>query len=193
MWYTEGKIEEWFNIWIENPFKTWWKARKYFKRPKIHFTFHLVHIYGPYPYATYYRLGKILDISANDVMWKDKYDTPRHERSPYIFICLFRKFGLSITTRIDYYNEFGEVERGDMYYWEYLLNYLYYNKDLLSFSQWMGTSRIYNMRVYGNAEDGSEDVIEPFRYVVPVVPMSLNKEGIKQLKEELNGRRNNTK
>ena len=33
---------------INNPFKTWWKARKYFKRPSVKFYFGLLKYNFPY-------------------------------------------------------------------------------------------------------------------------------------------------
>lgn len=187
MWSTIGKLEKWINISIENPFKTWWKARKYFKKPKCRWGFHLVNHGHGYPYATWLRLGKILDINIHDVWWKDKWNSPRHERNPLIYICLFRKFALTIGFHIYYYDEFGSKQDGDMEYWEYLLNWLYYKekRTLRCYSCWTGNSKLYRQRKYGNAEDGSEDTFEPYNYVVPTVAMSLNKEGIKQLKKEL--------
>lgn len=186
-WYNK-RFEEWINIWIENPLKTWKKAKKYFKRPKFKGFFHIVHTYGRYPYACYNRIGKILDIRITDISWKDKWSSPRHEESPYIFICLFRKFAFTGRFYISYYDEFGEKKNGDCYYWEYLLDWIYYQnkKSLRCYSAWTSDSKLYKRVVYGNAEDGSEDTYKPFKEVVPVVAMSLNKQGIKQLKEELN-------
>ena len=192
MLYTKNNWDSYFNIRIENPLKTWWKARKYFKFPKIKFKFYLVHKYGPYPYATYHWIGKILDISIIDVSWKDKYNSPRHEESPNIFICLFRKFALSIFLYNTYYNEFNEKVNGDLYYWEYLLSWLYYTKDrsLKCYSTWITDSKIYKEIIYGNEEDGSEDVTKPRIYTIPVVAMSLNKRGMNKLKGELNNENN---
>ena len=166
---------------IENPFKTWWKARKYFKIPKtkIRFTWN-AHCF---PYASKYWQGKLLDINIHDLYWKDKWDSPRHERNPLIYLCLFRRFSIWIYPNIEYYNEFGEKENGDMYYWEYLLEYLYYSKSLKGYSAWTSISKLYRTRIYGNAEDGSEDKFEPMINVVPCVAMSLNKNGVKELKE----------
>lgn len=190
-WYnTWTWYEKWIHFYIDNPLKTWWKARKYFKRPKIH-----CYIGTPRftcPYATYSRIGKILDIYSADIMWKDKWNSPRHERSPYVWICLFNKICFTITFHIYYRDEFGEKKAGDMEYWEYLLEWLYYRnkKTLRCYSAWTGDSRLYRTRIkYGNKEDGTEDEWGPTRYVVPTVAMSLTKEGIKKLKEELNDKK----
>lgn len=184
-------MRTWSNKWyknliavsIENPFKTWWKARKYFKIPKTTIKFYNNKYH--FPYASKHWQGKILDISVHDIYWKDKWGSPRHERSPLIYLCLFSRFSLWIYPTITYYNEFGEKENGDMYYWEYLLNYLFYSKNLRCYSCWTHDSRLYMQRQYGSAEDGSEDKLEPMTMVVPCVSMSLNKRGVMKLKEEL--------
>lgn len=187
-WYSSRYSDNYFAWFIENPLKTWWKARKYFKLPKIKPHFHLVYKYKNYPYASYQRIGKILDIWITDVMWKDKYDSPRHERNPLIWICLFRKFAFSITFNVFYLDEFGERQRGDSLYWEYLLNWLIYKerKTLRCYSTWVGDSRLYKqVKEYGK-EEGSVDTYKPLSYVLPCVALSLNKRGIKELKRELN-------
>lgn len=186
-------IRKWGDKWyknliafsISNPFKTWWKAKKYFKKP--HTTIKFVNNKFHFPYASKYWQGKLLDINIHDVLWKDKYNSPRHERNPLIYICLFGKYSIWIYPTITYYNEFGEKENGDMYYWEYLLDYLYYSKNqsLICYSAWTSDSKLYRTRIYGNSEDGSKDKIEAMRMVVPCVALSLNKDGIKKLKKEL--------
>lgn len=182
MWWTGRKLSKWIDITIENPFKTWWKARKYFKIPKLRFS-----AFSD-SYRSYKHGGRILEIDCLDVMWKDKFNSPRHERSPHISILLFRKFGIRIDFYIDYYDEFREKQNGDMEYWEYLLEWLYYKKKktLRCYSSWTGDSKLYRVRHWGKAEDGSEDTYTPARFIIPCVAMSLNKNGIKELKRELN-------
>jgi hypothetical protein len=170
---------------IYNPFKTWWKARKYFKRPKISFHF-FWKLSQNCPIAYTKNVGKILDIYIDDVLWKDKYNSPRHERDPFIWVCFFKQFGFSINFDIYYRNEFGERVVGNMYYWEYMLDYLYYHHTLTCFPVWEGNSKLYKyIFEFKNTEGGSKDVLSPCKYIVPSVAMSLNKEGIKQLKKEL--------
>lgn len=70
-----------------------------------------------------------------------------------------------------------------MEYWEYLLNWLYYKKTLKCYSCWVGDSRLYKSIKYNK----DEDIVTPMPIVTPTVAMSLNKEGIKQLKKELDG------
>ncbi len=188
-------LRTWGNKWyknliavsIENPFKTWWRAKKYFKFPDItiNFGWHPYH----YPYATSYWRGKILDINIHDLYWKDKFNSPRHERNPLIYICLFSRISLWIVFGKHYYNEFGKKQDGSLEYWEYILKHLYYakNKNLKCYSCWTTDSRLYkHISKYGNKKDGSEDEIVPYKMIVPTVSMSLNKKGIKKLMEELN-------
>lgn len=162
-----------FNIFIENPFKTWWKARKYFKIPKTKVTFY---------FNKNLSTAKILDIVSSDLMWKDKWNSPRHEDNPHICICFFKKFGIQIIPRIYGTDEFGEKEEKDMHYWEYLLDYLYYSKTLKLTSCWTTSSDIFQHTVrYG--ENGSKDKKEP--YYVPIYThlFSLNKKGLKEFKK----------
>ena len=185
--YTKNHKQNLFNIWLENPLSTWWKAKKYFKRPKIHCRFFLVDKFKNYPYATWKRIAKILDVWISDVAWKDKWNTPRHERSPLVWVCLFRKFGFSIRFNIYYEDEFGDKYKGDMEYWEYLLTWLYYRnkKTLRCYSGWVRDSQLYRCRTYGKAEDGSEDTFKPYPYIIPCVAMSLTPKGRAELKREL--------
>lgn len=169
------------NISIKNPLKTWWKMRMWFKRPKISISFFSNPIYNC-PYTWLKNISSILDIWASDIMWKDKYNSPRHEANPFIWVCFFRKFGFSINFNIYYRDEFGERQNGSAYYWEYLLNVLEYHKSLdKGYSNWEGESRLYEYR----DKDGE---IKKSKYNIPVVAMSLNKRGIKQLKKEINER-----
>lgn len=176
-WYNTSN--SYISYWIENPLKTWWKARKYFKRPKIHFHFSR---------EKFYRIGKIIDINISDIQWKDKYNSPRHEISPKISIILFRRFEFSILFYIYYIDEFGDKRNGDMEYWEYLLNWLYYKKKktLKCYSGWISDSKLYQkITKYGDSELGTEDEKEPYPFIIPTVAMSLNKRGKEQLKKEL--------
>lgn len=172
MWWND-KFNKWISICIENPLKTWKEAKKYFKKPKasIHFFSHPMH---NCPYATFKYIAKIVDLKASDIMWKDKYNTPRHEISPYIWICFFKRFGFSINWNISYYDEFGEKQCGDTYYWEYLLDYLYYEKRLTHYPCWVSDSKLYKYSSEGKTKSVEE--------AIPVVAMSLNKKGIKILK-----------
>lgn len=181
---------KYFNISISNPFKTWWKARKYFRIPCT-ITRILI---NRTPYVSKYYCGKILDIWIHDVLWKDKYNSPRYERSPLIFICFFNWISIWICPRIYKIDEFGNKESGDMYYWEYLLDYLYYSKSLKLYDIWSFNSSITTyVKEYGDTPE--EDNRVPFRLYVPTHLFSLNKRGLKEFEKLYNSRevRINTK
>lgn len=75
---------------IQSPLKTWWKAKYCFKAPKLKF-------YGGFVARSYYdNMNKWFSFEMRDLMWKHKYDTPRHEHDPYISIRLFKYFKLTI-------------------------------------------------------------------------------------------------
>ena len=186
-WIDCNIYKDWFyleildlvHININNPFKTWWKARKYFKKPSIKCHFGLLKY--SFPYANRDYIGKIIDISIQDVMWKDKYNSPRHERNPYVWICLFRLFRFEIGTRINALTETGKVEDRSTFYWEYLLDYLYYSKSLKINQCWEYSSKVYHYtKYYSNREDGEEDQIVPYKMVIQTPLFSLNKRGLKE-------------
>jgi len=193
-------MNSYFSFIISNPFKTWWKVRKYFKMPSLHF--HKVgnifrkkvHTqFGDYginicPYASYGRIAKIIDVYIDDVMWKDKWNSPRHERNPIIWILFFRRIGFCITFNIKYRDELGKICNGDMYYWEFILNYLYYHNNLksalLASGAWACDSKLWkHIKSYGSKEDGTEDVYEPLRLPIQTQLFSLNKKGFKELQK----------
>lgn len=179
--YSKKWYSNLFAISIENPFKTWWKARKYFKFPNIRIRFSTSKTFCPY--ASSYWRGKILDILIHDLYWKDKYDSPRHERNPLIYICLFSRFSLWIIFYKKWIDEFGDEQNYSMEYWEYLLDYLYYTKSLKLDSYWQLDSHIATIKVFGNAEDGSKDKRVPMKLYIPAHLFSLNKKGLKEFKK----------
>lgn len=127
--------KKWLHLSIENPLRTWWKARKYFIRPKISIHFFTNPIYNC-PYASLNWISNLLDICSNDIGWKDKFDDPRFETAPYIWVCLFKRIGFSINFIV---NKDGIKEN---LYWEYLLNYLYYSKSLKIWDKWTDKDEI---------------------------------------------------
>lgn len=188
MWWNKH-FNKWINICIENPLKTWNKAKKYFKRPSFKINFFSNPIFNC-PYMSLDRIANFIDIAAFDVRWKDKYDTPRHEISPYIWICFFKKFGFSINWNIHYYDEFGKKQLGDMYYWEYLLDYIYFKKNLAHLSSWTSVSMLYTKLIkFGKTND--KDVYDSIDTVIPIAAMSLNKDGIEELKRIINENNSN--
>lgn len=179
-WHScEDGYVKWF---ISNPLGTWYKARKYFKLPTIKINV-FTNLRDNCPYASFNNVGKILNISCCDVSWKDKWNSPRHERNPYIWVCFFKRFGFSIHFRVYYIDELGNKTSGDMYYWEYLLDYLYYSKSLRISSTWTYTSKLYRRTKWGKAEDGSNDKYVPLERVIPTPNFSLTKKGFKELQK----------
>lgn len=204
MFYFRNKY---FGVFIQNPIKTWWKARKYFKFPKV--SFNLVwrwlprsiekdfaeqlkiktyKIFGKRfyfsnellhcPYASLNYIGKIIDIDIHDVSWKDKWDFPRHEDNPFIYVCLFGSIGFRVTFYQSYIDPDCTQRNCSMEYWEYMLDYLYYNKSLKkSLSQWVYDSKLWEEVNYKTEEH------KPFVLVVPVTIFSLNKRGKKELRK----------
>lgn len=108
--YIMGKL---IDIYLRNPFKTYKKIRKVFVSLKLKFSFGkleripLIFIGCP---------ANILDIKGFDVLWKDKYDTPRYEEFPHFRIILFKKYYFMIYLTCENNSD----------YWEQALWYLYY-------------------------------------------------------------------
>lgn len=97
-----------FKIYLENPLKTYWKARKIFKFPTIKFRFW----YGKL------NSSKILDFTSFDLIWKWKFDDIRHESNPRIELSFFNK--------IHFTWEFTYNDNMDgLMVWEAILGYLY--------------------------------------------------------------------
>lgn len=107
-------MNKYFDLYIENPFKTYNKIKKYFLPLKLKFVWG----FGKGNKA------KILVINSFDVCWKDKWNSPRHEWNPRIMISLFNHIHLYIDFTLD------DGGMTDMVYWEIALNWLYYEKDL---------------------------------------------------------------
>ena len=82
-----------------NPLYHWWKARKVFKFPNVHFIFGKdVFFYGMYVNKDFY--NRIFSIVSVGLGYKTKYNDFRFEYDPFIEICFFRKFHFII--KFDY-------------------------------------------------------------------------------------------
>ena len=104
---------------ITHPFRTLIKAKKLFKVPKLKFYFGKIKHFPVY----YFRVGTLFSLGAIDVQWKDKYDTPRHEQNPIIYITFFNVGILFEFTWGNCYN--------DLDYWEQVIYTIYYcNSDV---------------------------------------------------------------
>lgn len=140
---------------LQCPFATWWKARKYFKMPKFIFYFGpCFKKYGKketqfgeyidfrqkgfWPFASTEYLKRTtskwfpIHIVSSDIMWKDKYDSPRYEHPGYFVIFFGRdyhkhwQFSMIVTApKTLCCNDCTKVDNPDNY-WECILNYLYY-------------------------------------------------------------------
>ena len=76
----------------------------------------------PIMYCVHY--GKLFSIVRSDVMWKDKYNSPRLEESPFTSIALFNYFFFNWLYEIPKKVETHWTDIDD--YWEQALWYLYY-------------------------------------------------------------------
>ena len=113
-------FKNWIHISINNPFKTMNKLKGIFIPLQRRIIFGGKHIYYPFTYCP--KPTKIL-IRCCDVRWKDKWNTPRYEDPPYIWIHLFRLNLIFYWVLVN-----KELETDD--YWEQALWYLYYYKNI---------------------------------------------------------------
>ena len=108
---------------ISNPKKTINKLKGVFKPLKFYFRF-IKDIYAPYP-ILWVSEPSYIQIMFKDVGWKDKYDTPRFEYHPYIWIHIYKwnfvwSWDFSKSFRLANPKEYIDE------YWEQALWYLYY-------------------------------------------------------------------
>ena len=106
---------QYFDFYWENPLKTYNSVKHIFKplKPEVSL------------YRGKGREAKILSINAFDVVWKDKYDSPRHEYNPRIEISLFNYFHWKIEFTLK-----DNDSINDMVYWEAILWWKCYKKNL---------------------------------------------------------------
>lgn len=102
---------------LYNPFKTMHKLKGVFKPLKCCFRIGL----GKWNYhpALWCSNPAFIHIISSDVMWKDKYDTPRYEVPPYIWIHIWK---INFIWWWEYSDKLGETDN----YWEQALWYLFY-------------------------------------------------------------------
>lgn len=153
---------------LQCPFATWWKARKYFRRPQFKFYFGPMQKrywyegsekFGIEPKYLYEDKGFFYFVSFNyikwktskwfpilmesrDIVWKDKYNSPRYEHPGFFSIIVGRnpktawQFAMVVTSPKIYYLE-NVRERSlisEDSYWESILwynnYYTEYNSDV---------------------------------------------------------------
>jgi hypothetical protein len=106
-------LKNWVYINLINPFKTMKKIKGVFK-----------------PLKCYFKIGKIptrwcsnpsyITIVSKDVEWKDKWDSPRYENYPFIWIHIFN------INLLWYWELPLHLNKDIDQYWEQALWYLYY-------------------------------------------------------------------
>lgn len=110
---------KWIYIDIRNPFETMKKLKGVFKPLKRYFRWNINKDWYPMLWCS---KPAYIHIMSVDVGWKDKFDSPRYEYPPVIWIYLF---GLNL---IWYWNIKEDGYTDD--YWEQALWYLYYYKNI---------------------------------------------------------------
>lgn len=120
------------------PYQHWWKARKIFKRPKIHFSFSKEKIwFFGLPICDHY-YNRIIDIRMSALGYKWKFNSPRHEWDPYISILLFKKYHfLWLFNWINPNNPDSDIS--SMATWEAILDYVYKHispEKLVKYHKW---------------------------------------------------------
>lgn len=114
------KWKTYFYIDISNPKKTLNKVKGIFKPLKLRFEF-VKSIFAP-ALILWCSKPSYIQIIFHDVMWKDKFNSPRYESRPYIWIHLFNLNFVWYWT-LNLHQQHREDE-----YWEQALWYLYYYK-----------------------------------------------------------------
>ena len=110
---------KWIYISIRNPFKTMKKLKGIFKPLKCHFKWNTNEDWFPMLWCSE---PAYIHIMSVDVGWKDKFDSPRYEYPPAIWIHLFK------LNLIWYWELPNEGYMDD--YWEQALWYLYYYRNI---------------------------------------------------------------
>lgn len=105
---------KWIDWFYENPLTTYNKVKEYFLpiKPKFQWSFGKL------------RKARILEFNSFDLTWKDKFNSPRHEYNPRIFLSLFNYIHLYVEWTLE------KDPMDDMVYWEAILDWMYYGKSL---------------------------------------------------------------
>ena len=82
---------KYFDLYLENPLKTYKAIKKYFRpiKPKFQWSWYKSN------------KAKILEINSFDLMWKDKWNSPRHEFNPRINISIFNRLHVYINFTVN--------------------------------------------------------------------------------------------
>lgn len=150
-----------------NPWYHWWKARKYFKRPKAHFLFRKnFWTFGLPIRRDYY--SPVIDIGFHALGWKDKWDSPRHEWDPMICITFFRTWHLLWIFNWATKHKKDSIT-GSMATWEAILDYTRYDKSL---------SYVVDNHIWSYDRDGE-------KVYISIVP-NMTREGLNKYSDESN-------
>ena len=109
-------FRKWIYLSIRNPFKTMKKLKGVFKPLKCYFKWNTKDDWFPMLWCS---KPAYIHIMSVDVGWKDKFDSPRYEYPPAIWIHIFK------LNMIWYWKLPNEKYMDD--YWEQVLWYLYYS------------------------------------------------------------------
>lgn len=112
-------FRKWIYLDISNPFKTMNKLKGVFIPLKCNFKWNIKY-YNWFP-LIWCSKPAFIHIMSVDVGWKDKFDTPRYEYPPAIWIHIWKM------NLIWYWDLSNEKYMDD--YWEMALWYLYYYSD----------------------------------------------------------------
>ena len=120
------KEAPWFAFCIEK-MKDLSGTRRYFKKLPAHVRFGRWEEVAMFPVYKG-NLAKLIDFDWIDVMWKDKYDTPRYEYPPRIQLTLFWRWTLIIWWGFS--NKDWEEWDNDRYWEQYLWTKHYCGNDI---------------------------------------------------------------
>ena len=144
-----------YSKYLQCPFASWWKARKYFKRPKIRFYFGRMQkkewnsgsekfrIKPQYIYMDkgfrYFVSGDYIKwktsewfpilMESRDIIWKDKFNSPRYEHPGFFSIIIGRdlRYALQFAIVIEAPEIIEEETNKKIYEDFYWENILWYN------------------------------------------------------------------
>lgn len=114
-------FRKWIYLSLRNPFRTMNKLKGVFKPLRCFFKFS----WREWDYWPVLWCSKpaYLHIISTDVMWKDKYDTPRYEVPPYIWIHIYK------LNFVWYWDLQPHMRYETDNYWEQALWYLFYHSE----------------------------------------------------------------
>lgn len=116
------KYKDLFSIVWENPLEEYKLARKFFKFPKLKFSFYKQNTTKDFTNS------KLFSFRSCSMLWKSKYDNLEYDHNPYIEVVLFNKWKIVL----DFLSPDNDLNCEPICYWEGILSFMnhrYYNKD----------------------------------------------------------------